>query len=82
LKWLTYFHIVNILLTMGMCKNTVNDRENTAFIYSGLGSISDKGREYLKNIAQSLVALQNRPGSPLPDSICREIIRDSTNELL
>ena len=67
---------------MGMCKNTVNDRENTAFIYSGLGSISDKGREYLKNIAQSLVALQNRPGSPLPDSICREIIRDSTNELL
>jgi hypothetical protein len=63
-------------------ENTVFERENTAFIYSGLGSISDKGREQLKNIAQSLVALQNRPGSPLPDSICREIIRDSANELV
>jgi hypothetical protein len=67
---------------MGICKNTVYDRENTAFIYSGLGSISDKGREYLKNIAQSLITLQNHPGSPLPDSICREIMRDSRNGLL
>ena len=57
-------------------------RENPAFIYSGLGSISNKGREYLKNIAQSLIALQNHPGTPLPDSICREIVRDSMNELL
>jgi len=63
-------------------ENTVLERENTAFIYSGLGSISDKGREQLKNIAQSLIALQNRPGSPLPDSICREIIKNPTNELL
>jgi len=67
---------------MKMFENTVLERENTAFIYSGLGSISDKGREYLKNIAQSLVVLQNRPGSPLPDSICREIMRKSTNEVV
>jgi len=67
---------------MKIYRNTVYDRENTAFIYSGLGSISDKGRKYLKNIAQSLVALQNRPGSHLPDSICREIMRNPTNELL
>jgi hypothetical protein len=63
-------------------ENTALERENTAFIYSGLGSISDKGREQLKNIARSLIALQNRPGSPLPDSICREIIKNPTNELL
>jgi len=65
-----------------LSKHFINDRENIAFIYSGLGSISDKGREYLKNIAQSLIALQNRPGSPLPDSIYREIMRDSRNELV
>jgi hypothetical protein len=63
-----------------LSKYLINDREHSAFIYSGLGSISDKGREYLKNIAQSLVALQNRPGTPLPDSICREIMRNSANE--
>ena len=62
--------------------NTVYDRENLALIYSGLNSISDKGWEYLKNIAQSLINIQNRPGTPIPDSICREIMLDSTNELL
>ena len=36
--------------------------ENTAFIYSGLGSISREGRGYLKNVAQSLTAIQSRPG--------------------
>jgi hypothetical protein len=64
-----------------LSKHFINDRESTAFIYSGLSSISDRGREQLKNVAQSLIALQNRPGSPLPDSICREIMRDSRNEL-
>jgi hypothetical protein len=63
-------------------ENTVLKKENTAFIYSGLDSISDKGRKHLKNIAQSLIALQKRPGTPLPDSISREIVRDSMNEVL
>jgi len=79
---LTIFHNVNIILTMYICKNTVYDKENLSLIYSDLNSISEKGREQLKNIAQSLIAIQNRPGTPVPDSICREIMRDSTNELL
>jgi hypothetical protein len=54
----------------------------SALIYSGLFSISDKGRKRLKNIAQSLIAIQNRPGTPIPDSIYRDIMRDSTNDLL
>jgi len=70
------------LFTMIIFENTVLERENTAFIYSSLGNISEKGRKYLKNIAQSLFTLQNRPGSPLPDSICREIMRDSRNGLV
>jgi hypothetical protein len=50
--------------------------DNSAFIYSGLHSISDKGRKHLKNIAQTLIAIQNRPGIPVPDSICREILHN------
>jgi hypothetical protein len=79
---LTKFHNVNIILTMYIYKNTVYDRDDLIFIYSGLNSISDKGREQLKNIAQSFIAIQNRPGTPVPDSIGWEIIRDSINELL
>jgi len=56
--------------------NIVQDSQNTAFIYSGLGSVSDKGRKYLKNIAQSLIAMQNRPGFPVPDNICKEILQN------
>jgi len=67
---------------MQSSKYTVIGRDNLSFIYSGLNSISDKGREQLKNIAQSLVALQNHPGSPLPDSICQEIINNPTNGLV
>jgi hypothetical protein len=63
-------------------ENTALERENIAFIYSGLNSISDKGREQLKNIAQSLVVIQNHPGTPVPDSISRGIARDSINEVL
>jgi len=55
------------------------DRENLSLVYSGLGSISEKGRKQLKNIAKSLIAIQNRPGTPVPDSIGREIMRNSTN---
>jgi len=58
------------------------DGENISLIYSGLNSIGDKERKHLKNIAQSLIAIQNRPGTPVPDSISREIMRDSTKELL
>jgi len=60
----------------------VFDMENLSLIYFGLNSISGKGREHLKNIAQSLIAIQNRPGTPVPDSICRDIMRNPTNELL
>jgi hypothetical protein len=63
-------------------ENTVLERDNIAFIYSGLDSISSKGRKHLKNVAQSLVAIQNHPGTPIPDSISREIARDSINEFL
>jgi len=55
--------------------------DNSSFIYSGLYSISDKGRKRLKNIAQSLIAIQNRPGTPIPDSIGRDIMQNSTNDL-
>jgi hypothetical protein len=61
-------------------KDTVYCRDNLSLIYSGLDSISGKGRKRLKNIAQSLIAIQNRPGTPVPDSICREIVRNSTNK--
>jgi len=67
---------------MYICKDTIYDSENLALIYSGLNSISDKGREHLKNVAESLIAIQNRPGTPVPDSICKEIMWDSTNDLL
>jgi len=55
--------------------------ENLSFIYSGLNSISGKGREHLKNIAQSLIVLQNRPGVPVPDNISHEIMRNPTMEI-
>jgi hypothetical protein len=67
---------------MQSCNYNTLDIENLSLIYSGLNSISGKGRKRLKNIAQSLVAIQNRPGTPIPDSICREIMRNSTNELM
>jgi hypothetical protein len=67
---------------MKISRNIVLDRDNLAFIYSGLGNISGKGREQLKNIAQSLIAIQSRQGAPVPDSIGREIMRGSTKELL
>jgi hypothetical protein len=66
---------------MAICINTAFDRENLTFIYSGLNSIGGKERKRLKNIAESLVAIQNRPGTPIPDSICKEIMRNPTNEL-
>ncbi|WP_461253175.1 hypothetical protein [Treponema sp. R8-4-B8] len=67
---------------MKISGNIILDGDNLILIYSGLGSISDKGRKHLKNIAQSLIAIQNRPGTPVPDSIGREIMRDSMKDLL
>jgi len=58
---------------MQCSKYPVIDQDSLSLVYSGLGSISDKGRKHLKNVAQSLIALQNRPGVPLPDRISREI---------
>jgi hypothetical protein len=58
----------------------VPDSQNIAFIYSGLGSISDRGRKHLKNIAQSLIAIQNHSGFPVPDNICKEIMRNLSGE--
>jgi len=79
---LTIYYYDDIISSMQSSKYIVIGRDNLSFIYSGLNSISNKGREHLKNIAQSLITLQNRPGSPLPDSICREIMRNPTNELV
>jgi len=79
---LTNIHIVNIILTMIKDKDIVFSSENLPLIYSGLQSISSKGRKQLKNIAQSLIAIQNRSGTPVPESIGREIMRDCTNEFL
>jgi len=70
-----------IFSSMMFLRYPIND-ENLSLIYSGLNSISGKGREHLKNIAKSLIDLQNHSGTPMPDSICREIVRDSMNELL
>jgi hypothetical protein len=67
---------------MQSLKYPIIGEDNLALIYSGLGSISDKERKRLKNIAQSLIAIQNRPGTPVPDNICREIMMNSTNDLL
>ena len=67
---------------MVIVTNSVQDRESTTFIYSGLGSISGEGRKHLKNIAQSLIALQNSPGTPIPDNICQDIIHNAMNESL
>jgi len=75
-----YTYDVNIT-SMVLSNYQIFDKENLSIIYSGLNSISDKGRKRLKNIAQSLVAIQNRPGTPVPDSIGREIIKCSKKEL-
>jgi len=66
---------------MRISKNYVQERDNISVIYSGFNSISDKGREQLKNIAESLITIQNRPGTPVPENISQEIMRDSTNDL-
>jgi len=66
---------------MIISENIVQDSQNIAFIYSGLGSVSNKGRKYLKNIAQSLIAIQNHSGFPVPDNICKEITRNPLNEM-
>ena len=67
---------------MQTLKYPVIGGDNLVLIYSGLNSVSVKGRKRLKNIAQSLIALQNRPGGPIPDRICREIINNPTKEIL
>jgi len=79
---LTNYFYDNIFLSMIIYGKIGLERENLSFIYSGLNSISVKGRKRLKNIAQSLIALQNRQGTPVPDSISLEIVRDSMNEVL
>jgi len=78
---LTPIHNDNIMFTMYICKDIIYDSENLALIYSGLNSISDRGREHLKNVIESLIAIQNRPGTPVPDSICRDVMQNSTNDL-
>jgi hypothetical protein len=65
---------------MKYIENIAQDSQNISFIYSGLGSISSKGRKRLKNIAQYLIAVQNRPGFPIPDNICKEIMRNPPGE--
>jgi len=62
-------------------KNAVLDIDTQAFLYSGLASISSEGRERLKQIAQSLIAVQESPGSPVPNNVQWEILRESTSGL-
>jgi len=81
-RWLTLYYNDDNISSMQSSNYSVYSDENLPLIYSGLNSISDKGRKRLKNIAKSLIAIQNRPGTPVPDSIGREIMRDCTNELL
>ena len=61
-------------------KNIVLDMDNPAFIRSGLNSISGEGREYLRDMTKSLLAIQSHPGAPVPDKICRDIMRKPTGE--
>jgi len=68
------------IISMRIFGNTVMDGENVHFITAGLSSISGKSLKHLKNIAQALVAIQTRPGYPLPDSICQEIMWNSVKE--
>jgi hypothetical protein len=50
-----------------MTNEKLDAKENLDFILSGLVQISSKGRKYLKNMAQTLVSLQNPPKYPIPD---------------
>jgi hypothetical protein len=61
--------------------NSVDFSENYASIYSSLAGISGKGRKQLKEIAESLIAIQRNPGGPVPDSIAKEIMKNPTDEL-
>jgi len=69
----------DILFSMKNAGKIVPDSPNLDFIYTGLGSISDSGREHLKDLAQSLIAMQNHPGFPIPDHICKEIMQDPSH---
>ena len=79
---MTLYAIVDIIYSMSLLGNPAPGMENTAFIYTGLGSISGEGREYLKSIAERLIAIQSRPGAPVPESVCRGIMRETANESL
>jgi len=57
-------------------KNAVLEIDSLDFIYYGLGSMSAEGLKRLKGLALSLLAAQNCPGAPLPDSVRREILRE------
>jgi len=54
-------------------KNAVPAADSLALVHAGLRCVSGKGRERLKNLAIQLIAVQNNPGAPAPDSIRREI---------
>jgi len=74
------YYYDDIISSMQLSKFSIVDRDNLTLIYSGLGNISDKGKKRLKNIAESLIAIQNRPGTPIPNSICKEIMLNLTND--
>ena len=77
---LTDFCYDDIIISMRTLSNTVRDSQNVSFIYTGLGSISSKSRTHLKNIAQTLLAIQAHPGYPLPESICLKIMHEPVSE--
>jgi hypothetical protein len=61
---------------MRLCNNYSVDIQDFLFIYTCLDSISDAGRNDLKKTISYLTALQDYPGVPVPDSICKEILQD------
>jgi len=62
---------------MKTSENIVLVRENLTLIYSGLHSISSKGKKRLKNIAQSLIEIQNRSEISVSESIGQQIMGNS-----
>jgi hypothetical protein len=64
----------DIVFSMMIFGNTQDN--DTALIYAGLGQINGRGRETLKQLAQSLVLAQNNPGYPVPEGIGEQIRRE------
>lgn len=71
------FHILDDIISPKMeRRNSVMEADGTAFVRYAISNISGNGRKRLKSVAESLLAVQNRPGFPVPNSVRREIMRE------